>query len=100
MLYTCGKDGMFAFTRKVSAHAMSPKVEVVDTTGAGDASIGSFLWKLNDFDISISNIEDISEDMLREALEFSTVFCTISVQQKGAIPSYPTLEQVKQYKTK
>ena len=37
VLYTCGKDGMFAFTRKASAHAISPKVEVVDTTGAGDA---------------------------------------------------------------
>ena len=74
-------------------------MEVVDTTGAGDASIGSFLWKLNDFGIDINNIEEISEDMLREALGFSTVFCTISVQHKGAIPSYPTLEQVKQYKT-
>ena len=99
VLYTCGKNGMFAYTGKVKARAISPKVEVVDTTGAGDASIGSFLWKLNDFDIGINNIEDISEDKLREALEFSTVFCTISVQHKGAIPSYPTLEQVNQYKT-
>ena len=99
VLYTCGKDGMSAFTKKAGAHVASPKVEVVDTTGAGDASIGSFLWKLNDFGIDINNIEEISEDMLREALGFSTVFCTISVQHKGAIPSYPTLEQVKQYKT-
>ena len=99
VLYTCGKDGMSAFTKTARAHVTSPKVEVVDTTGAGDASIGSFLWKLNDFDIGINNIEEISEDMLKEALEFSTVFCTISVQHKGAIPSYPALEQVKQYKT-
>ena len=98
VLYTCGKEGMFAFTKKARAHAISPKVDVVDTTGAGDASIGSFLWRLNDFDINYNNIEEISEDMLKEALEFSTAFCTISVQHKGAIPSYPTLEQVKQYK--
>lgn len=98
VLYTCGKEGMFAFTKKARAHAIPPKVDVVDTTGAGDASIGSFLWRLNDFDINYNNIEEISEDMLKEALEFSTAFCTISVQHKGAIPSYPTLEQVKQYK--
>ena len=98
VLYTCGKEGMFAFTKKARVHAISPKVDVVDTTGAGDASIGSFLWRLNDFDINYNNIEEISEDMLKEALEFSTAFCTISVQHKGAIPSYPTLEQVKQYK--
>ena len=99
VLFTCGKDGMYAYTKKASAHAISPKVEVVDTTGAGDASIGSFLWKLNDSGVNSGNIEDVTEDMLKDALEFSTVFCTISVQQKGAIPSYPTLEQVQKYKT-
>ena len=99
VLFTCGKDGMYAYTKKARAHAVSPKVEVVDTTGAGDASIGSFLWKLNDSGIDTGNIEEITEEVLRDALEFSTVFCTISVQQKGAIPSYPTLEQVKKYKT-
>ena len=99
VLFTCGKEGMYAYTKKVSAHAVSPKVEVVDTTGAGDASIGSFLWKLNDSGVNSGNIEDVTEDMLKDALEFSTVFCTISVQQKGAIPSYPTLEQVQKYKT-
>ncbi len=97
VLFTCGKDGMSVFTRKAGAHVKSPEVEVVDTTGAGDASIGSFLWKLNDFDINLSNIDNISEEILKEALEFSTAFCTISVQHKGAIPSYPALEQVKQY---
>ena len=99
VLFTCGKDGMYAYTKKARAHAVSPKVEVVDTTGAGDASIGSFLWKLNDSGIDTGNIEEITEGVLRDALEFYTVFCTISVQQKGAIPSYPTLEQVQKYKT-
>lgn len=99
VLFTCGKEGMYAYTKKARAHAASPKVEVVDTTGAGDASIGSFLWKLNDSGIDTGNIEEITEEVLSEALQFSTVFCTISVQQKGAIPSYPTLEQVQKYKT-
>ncbi|MBR5358201.1 MAG: carbohydrate kinase [Clostridiales bacterium] len=98
VLFTCGKDGMYAYTRNTSAHVLSPKVEVIDTTGAGDASIGSFLWKLDDLGISTDNIEKITESALKDALEFSTAFCTISVQHKGAIPSYPTLEQVLKYK--
>ena len=97
VLFTCGKDGMFAFTEKATAHKISPAVNVVDATGAGDASIGSFLWKLNDSGITKSNIEEVSADTLEEALDFATKFCTISVQQKGAIPSYPTLEQVQKY---
>ena len=98
VLFTCGKEGMYAFTEKASSHVGSPKVEVIDTTGAGDASIGSFLWKLNDAGITNDNIREITEGVLKEALLFSTAFCTISVQHKGAIPSYPTLEQVQQYK--
>ena len=72
----------------------SPAVNVVDTTGAGDASIGSFLWKLNDSGITKSNIETVTSEVLEDALDFATKFCAISIQQKGAIPSYPTLEQV------
>ena len=98
VLYTCGKDGMYAFAGNASAHITSPKVDVVDTTGAGDASIGSFLWRLHDAGVNKLNISSISSDILAEALDFATRFCTISVQHKGAIPSYPTLEQVKQYK--
>ena len=94
VLYTCGKDGMSAFTKNIAAHAKSPEVEAVDTTGAGDASVGSFLWKLNDFGITADNIEDISEDILRESLKFACAFCSISVQKKGAIPSYPSLDEV------
>ncbi|MBO4688268.1 MAG: carbohydrate kinase [Clostridiales bacterium] len=99
VLFTCGKDGMYGFTEKVRAHVSSPKVDVVDTTGAGDASIGSFLWKLMTLGVDLDNISDITEEKLTEALAFSTKFCTISVQRKGAIPSYPTLEQVQQYQT-
>ncbi|MBR3341124.1 MAG: carbohydrate kinase [Clostridiales bacterium] len=94
VLFTCGKDGMFAFTKNASAHKISPAVNVVDTTGAGDASIGSFLWKLNASGITKSNIETVTSEVLDEALDFATKFCALSIQQKGAIPSYPTLEQV------
>ena len=96
VLFTCGKDGMSAFTKNARAHAKSPEVTAVDTTGAGDASVGSFLLKLNDFGITLNSLEDITEDKLTEALEFAETFCSISVRKKGAIPSYPSLGEVEE----
>ena len=46
VLYTCGSKGARAYTRTASASARCPKVTAVDTTGAGDGFIGSFLWQL------------------------------------------------------
>ena len=94
VLFTCGKNGAYAFTKNAEGHTDVMPCEVVDTTGAGDASIGSFLWKLNEFGITKENISDISPDKLNEALAFMSRYCSISVGAKGAIPSYPTLEQV------
>ena len=41
VLFTCGSKGARAYTRTASAHARSPKVTAVDTTGAGGGFIGS-----------------------------------------------------------
>ena len=94
VLFTCGKNGAYAYTKKAESHCDVVPGDVVDTTGAGDASIGSFLWKLNEFGITKDNIADIGSDRLDEALLFMSRYCSISVGAKGAIPSYPTLEQV------
>ena len=94
VLFTCGKDGMRAYTSKAQAAAASPAVKVVDTTGAGDASIGSFLWKLNKMGIGRDGLEDVSCEELDEALSFASRYCAESVQNKGAIPSYPLLEEI------
>lgn len=96
VLYTCGADGAYAITKKTRAFAGSVKCDVVDTTGAGDASVGSFLWKLMLAGTDRNNIEDLSEGELSEALTFMSEYCAISVGGKGAIPSYPSLEQVQQ----
>lgn len=94
VLFTCGGNGMSAYTKNCSAYVPSPKVEAVDTTGAGDASIGSFLWKLDDLGIGKDSITGMSEGILCDVLKFSAAFCSFSVQRKGAIPSYPSLKQL------
>lgn len=94
VIYTEGSKGARAFTKKASAVAECMKVKAVDTTGAGDGFIGAFLWCLHRDGVTAETIEELSEDKLEEYLKFANGFCGISVQKKGAIPSYPTLEEM------
>lgn len=95
VIYTEGSKGAKAFTKKVSAMAECAKVKAVDTTGAGDGFIGAFLWCLHRDSITAGGLEELSAEKLEEYLKFANAFCGISVQKKGAIPSYPILEEVK-----
>lgn len=94
VVYTCGSSGAHAYTH--TAHGFSPcrKVRAVDTTGAGDGFIGSFLWQLERDGVTRNKLEKLSKTKLNEYLAFSNQFCGISVQTNGAIDSYPTLSQM------
>ncbi|MCR4588343.1 MAG: carbohydrate kinase [Lachnospiraceae bacterium] len=94
VVYTEGSKGAQAYTKTVKASAASRKVQAVDTTGAGDGFIGSFLYQLSSMGVEAKNLEQISEEQLQKALAFSNAFCGISVQKAGAIASYPTLSEV------
>lgn len=91
VIYTCGSSGAYAFTRKCRAFGKGRKVRAVDTTGAGDGFIGSFLWKLHSLGITSDELESISEETLMECIDFSNEFCSRSVQKAGAIASYPDM---------
>ena len=94
VIYTCGANGAYAFTRCNSAFAPSVKANVIDTTGAGDGFIGSFLHTLISNNITAYNLEDADSETLKKCLEFSSEFCSISVSRKGAIDSYPLPEEL------
>lgn len=94
VIYTKGSDGAECYTKKASAFAPCEKVKAVDTTGAGDGFIGSFLYQLFQFGIHAENIEELSSKQLELFLKFSNRFCGISVQKNGAIASYPTMEEM------
>lgn len=96
VLYTCGAEGAYAFTKKADAYAPSHKVDAVDTTGAGDGFTGAFLWKLKSICPEKEGLKDLSKESLYECLAFAGRFCAISVQRKGAIASYPTQEEMQE----
>ena len=92
VLVTCGKQGAHAFTKSCGVFRPAPQVEVVDTTGAGDGFIGAFLWKLRRYGASVQTLSGTAEDVLADCLEFANAFCAKSVQQYGAMASYPRMD--------
>ncbi|MDD4849762.1 MAG: carbohydrate kinase [Gemmiger sp.] len=94
VLYTCGGGGAYAYTRTATAFSPSQKVAALDTTGAGDGFIGSFLWQLQQAGITPATLPGLSAATLEKYLCYSNRFCGQSVQRHGAIASYPTAAEM------
>ncbi|KMS97104.1 hypothetical protein BVRB_7g178860 [Beta vulgaris subsp. vulgaris] len=88
LLVTDGEKGCRYFTKDFKGSVKGFSVKAIDTTGAGDAFVGSFLYSLAK-DPSI--LQD--ENKLKEALTLSNACGAICTTQKGAIPALPSLSQ-------
>lgn len=89
VIYTKGADGAECYTRENNAKAEGCKVKAIDTTGAGDAFIGSFLYQLAADQVTVENLSDLTAEKMKQYLEHSNQYCSKSVQKPGAIASYP-----------
>lgn len=89
VLCTCGAEGAYAFTKNAGVYVPSKKVKAVDTTGAGDAFNGSFLYNLYRNGYERYMLDKISKDELNQFVKVSNDYCGMSVQRQGAIESYP-----------
>lgn len=94
VIYTKGSDGAECYTRSAHGFAAGKKVKAVDTTGAGDGFIGSFLYCLSRDGVGVDNLSDLPAEKMEEYLAFANKFCGISVTKHGAIASYPSLEEM------
>lgn len=95
VVYTEGAAGAQAFTKSAKAQSPCEKVKAVDTTGAGDAFIGSFLYKLSEAGMTAEKLSELTGESLTKMLHFSNTYCGKSVQKEGAIASYPTAEEMR-----
>ena len=74
LVLTCGTDGSYIITPDDESYLPTPKVEVVDTVGAGDSFTGAFVASL----LSGKTIREAHQ----KAVEVSAFVCT----QAGAMP--------------
>ena len=94
ILYTEGEKGAHAYTRSACAKDPGIRVKAIDTTGAGDAFIGSFLYQLSKDGVTSEGLSDLKSPVLQRYLKFSNQFCAYSVQRSGAIASYGNLQAI------
>lgn len=88
IIYTCGSNGAYAYTRTEKAFSPCEQIKAVDTTGAGDGFIGSFLFGLKSMEKTKETLDKMSKLELEKILDFSNQFCGESVKHNGAISSY------------
>lgn len=79
---TLGAKGAAVVTADGVTEVPSPKVEAVDTTGAGDAFAGALATSL------------AKGDGLADAARKAVKVAAITVTRQGAQPSYPTASEL------
>jgi ribokinase len=85
VIITLGADGVFGFDGIKSWRVPPIPVKAVNSTGAGDAFIGSFAWALLN-----------GKDVLK-AMEWGNYYAALSVTKEGTITSFPTLKEVESF---
>lgn len=81
IIVTLGQQGSLWMTQDSELHVPAPRVNAVDTSGAGDAFIGCF----SHYYVNIGDIET--------AMRKASLYAAYSVMGKGTQASYPSIEK-------
>ncbi|MDD7401768.1 MAG: carbohydrate kinase [Eubacteriales bacterium] len=92
LVETLGAAGARAFWKDIIIEAPSHPAKPVDTTAAGDAFWGAFLSSL--LDQGLGKAEDLSQEMIQQALAYGNASGWLCVQTKGAISALPDRSQI------
>ncbi len=86
IIETKGKDGYCCYKNKEVISAKAPRVNVVDTTGAGDTFTGALCYQLS-----------LGKEINKTSLNFASLAASISVTRKGSSVSSPTFKEVENF---
>ncbi len=96
ILVTKGQGGCSYYTPNLSGTVSVAPVKAIDTTGAGDAFVGGFLYQLANRKISRHNLDSLIGDRneLESVLRFANGCGAITTTDRGAIPALPNRDRV------
>lgn len=94
ILYTKGSQGAEVYTRTAHVAVSGSGKKAVDTTGAGDGFIGSFLNQLAYEGRTLDDMKKMTDKEWESYLIFSNRYCGESIQKKGALSSYLTRQEM------
>ncbi len=85
VIITLGGNGAVYYKDEAATHFLPYKVNVLDTTGAGDAFVGSLAAALS------------QNDSLIEAIKFANAAAALSVQKIGTSVAMPDLNEIRMF---
>ncbi|MGO4548529.1 PfkB family carbohydrate kinase [Paenibacillus sp. 2TAB23] len=94
ILVTLAEKGCFVRKGDIAVSVPGFPADVVDTTGAGDAFLGGFLYQLLERDCQIDRL---NEDNLKSMARFANAVGALVTTRKGAILSMPSLSDVEAF---
>ncbi|WP_214836015.1 carbohydrate kinase [Exiguobacterium sp. s36] len=83
---TLGSRGTLIATKDVKDVIASVKIDSVDSTGAGDAFVGAYLYRLSTL--------GMDDDRLLQDIEYANVTGALTCTAYGAIPAIPSQQRV------
>jgi fructokinase len=96
VIFTKGSQGAELYVNDQHYYTSGFTVDVEDTTGAGDAFIGGFLYQLLEKNVRQQSLEEILHQHHLEILTFANASGALTTTGKGAISSLPTKESISQ----
>ncbi|MCX7747288.1 MAG: PfkB family carbohydrate kinase [Clostridia bacterium] len=94
ILVTLGAEGCCYHFKGTTAKKPGFKsVNTLDTTGAGDAFLGGFLYGM--LERGIVKPKELEMEVLEEIVHFSNAVAALCTTKRGAIPAMPDLDLVK-----
>lgn len=91
VVVTLGRNGALIRTNEELHRIKGFNCEVIDTTGAGDAFWGGFLYKLLK---SKKRPHQLVRSDTIEFITFANAAASLCIQKRGAIPAMPYLDQI------
>lgn len=93
---TDGAKSVRYFTQSIAGEVITPKVEVKDTTAAGDAFVGGLLAQLVSLAPSAKACATLDETSWQSIIEYAVASGACAVTEFGAYPALPSREQVEE----
>lgn len=91
---TDGANSVRYFTQTFTGEVPTPKVDVKDTTAAGDAFVGGLLSQLIGIAPTVDTCSALDESSWKNILEYAVASGACAVTQFGAYPALPSQQQV------
>ncbi len=94
ILISQGANGCIIASRKGITQIPTHKIEIVDTTGSGDAFLACFIYKILS---SEKNIEEYSSEELCEFARFANAGATLCAMDLGAVNAMANAEEINKF---